>query len=577
MFQNLSNENTPQHSKLKRGTRKGQPVDLKYRLKGKIILANYLSEESSSIESEAENFAELSYNEVYGLLDSSKNSSNSVSLSQNSASFSPFPESIPLEFPVCSTPNREERLGLNLFENVIEQVDDEDNFLEEENFYPELELFEGSDYSTTDFSRAFDFFAGKHTLTSVTKKDLLSLFANVLPSTNNVFSPSEVESLPAVTVFKDGSSDFFAIDLMAQLKLIVSRNLSYLRKSWSSSCDWSTGTTVIEQNQLLLNMNIDGVALFKSRKLSVWPIWVEVFNLPPKLRSKFDNHLLLGLWKGIEKPNWETLLKKTALEMELFLDKNMFFEGLGYCSVEFLYLICDMPAMALLCCVQQFNGYYGCPYCYIKGIHQNHRMLYPVSQGFVKRKNSEYNENANSKNYGVKALSPLSKFFGIPWEVPIDPMHQIFLGAAKTLAQVIISKVTKNSKADFESNLLKSMVPYENLHKAKSMKEVKYWKAADFRLFFFHIGPLLVRQNYIKDMKLLELFNRLSLAIRFLSEHFVTEYLLSYAEKQIKLFCLLFLRVFGLESQSFNLHTIRHLIDQVKKNWASVAGFGFPV
>ena len=163
----------------------------------------------------------------------------------------------------------------------------------------------------------------------------------------------------------------------------------------------------------------------------------------------------------------------------------------------------------------------------------------------------------------MKALSPLSKFFGIPWEVPIDPMHQIFLGAAKTLAQVIISKVTKNSKADFESNLLKSMIPYENLHKAKSMKEVKYWKAADFRLFFFHIGPLLLRQNYIKDMKLLELFNRLSLAIRFLSEHFVTEYLLSYAENfSVYFFCVSSAWNCNL---SFIMHTIRQLIDQVKK------------
>ena len=70
--------------------------------------------------------------------------------------------------------------------------------------------------------------------------------------------------------------------------------------------------------------------------------------------------------------------------------------------------------MALLCRVQQFNGYYGCPHCYLKSTHENHRMLYPVSQGFVIRKNSEYNENAKSKVYGVKALSPLSQFFGIP-------------------------------------------------------------------------------------------------------------------------------------------------------------------
>ena len=99
--------------------------------------------------------------------------------------------------------------------------------------------------------------------------------------------------------------------------------------------------------------------------------------------------------------------------------------------------------MAAVCLLQQFNGYYGCPYCYMEGLYCNHRMLYPVRENFKIRKNSEYFQNARSKSFGVKGVSPISKFFGIPWDVPIDPMHQVFLGFAKVLTQAVLSKIVK--------------------------------------------------------------------------------------------------------------------------------------
>ena len=163
-------------------------------------------------------------------------------------------------------------------------------------------------------------------------------------------------------------------------------------------------------------MNIDGVALFKSRNFSVWSVWIEVFNLPEKVRSKFEKHALLGIWKGHSKPNCSYFLQKIAIEMELFLSSTVFVEAIGLCVFEFLFLICDMPATAAVCLVQQFNGYYGCPYCY-----------------------------------------PLNRIFPIPWYVPVDPMHQVFLGSAKVLTIVLISKL--KNKNLFDQSILKCLVP----------------------------------------------------------------------------------------------------------------------
>ena len=144
-------------------------------------------------------------------------------------------------------------------------------------------------------------------------------------------------------------------------------------------------------------------------------------------------------------------------------------------------------------------------------------------------------------------------------------MHQVSLGFAKVLTQAVLSKIVKNDKHNFNHSLTKIMVPYENLHKPKSVTELSFWKATDYRLFLFHLGPLLLQQFSLSDSELAEIFCRVSFAIRVLSEQRLNDSIISHAEKQIKICLEKFLKVFSPESQSFNLHTIRHLVEQAKK------------
>ena len=87
------------------------------------------------------------------------------------------------------------------------------------------------------------------------------------------------------------------------------------------------------------------------------------------------------------------------------------------------------------------------------------------------------------------------------------------------------------------------MVPYENLHKPKSVTELSFWKAADYRLFLFHLGPLLLQQFSLSDSELAEIFCRVSFAIRVLSEQRLNDSIISHAEKQIKICLEKFLKV----------------------------------
>ena len=60
---------------------------------------------------------------------------------------------------------------------------------------------------------------------------------------------------------------------------------------------------------LALTLSTDGVPLFKSSSVSLWPVYLPILNLPPEVRMNSKNIILGGLWIGT-----------TKLAMKLLLD-----------------------------------------------------------------------------------------------------------------------------------------------------------------------------------------------------------------------------------------------------------------
>ena len=159
---------------------------------------------------------------------------------------------------------------------------------------------------------------------------------------------------------------------------------------------------------------------------------MQLYNLPPKLRGAFSNLCLLALWHGKAKPDFSELLPRLVFELESLIDIGLKVDGLGIARFWIRSIVADMPATACILCMNQFNGYFSCPHCFMKGLSQNHRMLFPARKAFVLREESNFRacgEMANSSEeirYGVKSATPLSKIINLPWNCPIDPMHQVF-------------------------------------------------------------------------------------------------------------------------------------------------------
>ena len=118
-------------------------------------------------------------------------------------------------------------------------------------------------------------------------------------------------------------------------------------------------------------LNTDAVPLFKSSSSSVWPVYLEIANLPPHLRFRHDNTITCGLWVGKKKPNMATLLEPTLKELNYLSVVGFQFNspvGLKTVRVKALFGVFDMIAKASVLNMKQFNGRYGCPNCLHPGV-----------------------------------------------------------------------------------------------------------------------------------------------------------------------------------------------------------------
>ncbi|KAF7992515.1 hypothetical protein HCN44_004859 [Aphidius gifuensis] len=55
-------------------------------------------------------------------------------------------------------------------------------------------------------------------------------------------------------------------------------------------------------NNISFIWNSDGIPLFKSSKVGVWPLFLQINELPIQERNKVENMILVGLWSGSKKP-----------------------------------------------------------------------------------------------------------------------------------------------------------------------------------------------------------------------------------------------------------------------------------
>lgn len=314
---------------------------------------------------------------------------------------------------------------------------------------------------------------------------------------------------------------------------------------------------------LKLSINIDGTPLFSSSKLQFWPIL--------GLLKNFESFpFAIGIFCGKSKPSSLNIFLEDFIDDIKILNQTGFFLHNRVYFVEILNFICDAPAKAYLKGIKSHGGYASCEKCWEYGVY-NDKARTVIFKGTNSSLRTDEQFKLGTDEEHHKTKSPLLDLnIGLVSSFTIDYMHAVCLGVVKKL---LSSWVCGNLNVRLRSSdikilsenmlFLKQYVPCEFNRKPRSLNELSYWKATEFRNFLLYYGPFILKDNI--DISIYEHFLLLHVGISILiSSSHLSVFGTNSADKLLNTFIKHCQYIYGPEFYVYNIHTLCHLAHEAK-------------
>ena len=255
-------------------------------------------------------------------------------------------------------------------------------------------------------------------------------------------------------------------------------------------------------------------------------------------------------------------------------------DDIGKIKIKIAGLTGDAPALAKILNCVQYNGNFGCIHCLNAGemLDNPRKHIFRHSNSNIIRTNETYRTQVQkaikeSCPYeGVKGSCWISKYIDIPEQVALDFMHLTCLGTVKKLFDLWLFQYknkdnelndyyfSQQDKELMDSILLNVKYPSEISRSQRSIKDIKTFKANEFRnLIFYTAVPSLksiMNTNYYTH------FVSFVTAIRLLTQEDINKEDLEDAYTLIEYFLKKFEAIYGDEHLDYKLHAHSHLAAQ---------------
>ena len=327
-----------------------------------------------------------------------------------------------------------------------------------------------------------------------------------------------------------------------------------------------------------LIINIDGLPLFKSSSLNLWPILIQFGPFQP---------IAVAFYCGRSKPPFQEFLKNFVEEMSLLIEDGVVVDNIKY-PVKIVCFTCDAPARALLKGIVQHTGYHACERCTIKGVSAQKRIVFDQDVGVHEDRLDEifrangYNQPDNEGKCHQNQVSGLINLrVDLIKDIALDPMHLVYLGVTRRILYFLrgsFRKITDGKlSASFLSAISKQLddlaLPDEFSRQPRGLSDLDRWKATEFKSFLLYSGPVVLR-SFISSSSWKH-FLSLSIAIRLLSEEnseirkrniYKAKMLLEYFVANAHVH-------YGKAFAVYNVHGLLHLPDDVEYYQAPLIKF----
>ncbi|KAL5011498.1 hypothetical protein ScPMuIL_004363 [Solemya velum] len=344
-------------------------------------------------------------------------------------------------------------------------------------------------------------------------------------------------------------------------------------------------------SNITLSMFIDGIPLYSSSSVSLWPVYFLINEIPPQKRFRKKNMLLWGVWQGRGKPNMNMFLRPLVIDLH-----NLYTNGIltsVKCDNQLKEIIVraqmiiatmDLQARAYVTNMTQHNGEFGCLYCMESGKvvpsgKAYCRVYLPREQMPCIRTYDAARESATkSRQTGTRIEGFLGE--SVLWHLPyfsmvngivIDYMHGILLGITKKFLDYWFhSKFScqpfniSRTISDID-NILKQIRPLYVIHRKPRIltNTYQHWKASELRnwLLFYSLPCL---KDHLPGVYLTH-FSCLVEATYLLLTTGLSSEDLQRAELLLNKFVENVQTLYGENAMSLNVHNLTHLVYFVRQ------------
>ena len=220
--------------------------------------------------------------------------------------------------------------------------------------------------------------------------------------------------------------------------------------------------------------------------------------------------------------------------------------------------------------IKSHTGFYSCERCEIRGNSVDHRLVFPFSNPLARFRNDrEFKAQAYPEHQkGVSQIVRSGIDISLIDAFPLDYMHLVCLGVVKKILTFLNDRGNAISLAPEDLSTLSERLeglkmPREFARQPRSLKDLRRFKATEFRQFLLYTGPV-----FLKD--LLETFEYkhflyLMVGISVLLDEDATFRLehLSFAQENILNFVRYAEPIYGKNFMSYNTHCLIHIADDV--------------
>ena len=322
-----------------------------------------------------------------------------------------------------------------------------------------------------------------------------------------------------------------------------------------------SAVTLSKLETIKLNVNIDGVPLFKSSGKQFWPILCSFGGYEP---------FIVALFFGDAKPNsLNDYLSDFLNELSLVVRLGVSCDSKTF-QVGIQAFICDAPARAFIKSIKGHTGYYACERCVVKGQWKNNRVMLHSSETCPPRTDDDFARGIYQDHQN--GISPLV-YFGISCvkSFCLDYMHLVCLGVVKRMLWFWkqgppVCKLSQRQLGLISENLsaFSGKLPSEFARQPRTLHELERWKATEYRQFLLYTGPIVLRKVLSHDFYAHFLTLMVAISILLESDDQKRTSYLDYAQHLLSYFVHKSKELYSERFIVYNIHNLSHITDDVR-------------